>query len=119
MIRGYVREKGGLTHLIKEVRKTTNMLERARGLLFRRKLQPHQALWIEPCPSVHTIGMLYPIDVVFLDKEGTVLKVVAELAPLRMALCKNAHVSLELIAGEASRLGIKPGMKLVWNQERS
>ena len=119
MIQGHVRIKGSLSHLIRETAKTTNMLDRARGLLFRKKLQPQQALWIDPCPSVHTVGMRYPIDVVFMDKQGTVLKVVEKLPPLRMALCKNAHATLELSGGEAAQLGIELGMQLVWNQEKS
>ncbi len=118
MIDGHVRIKGGLSHLIADVKKTTNAFDRARGLLFRKKLQPDQGLWIEPCPSVHTMGMLYAIDVVFLNREGVVLDVRHQLAPLRLAICQGASITLELLAGMARQLEIEPGMQLVWNQKR-
>jgi len=105
--------------LLGDVKKTNNIFERMRGLLFRDKLKPQQALWIEPCPSVHTFGMQYSIDVVFLDKMGIVLKVVDNLDPMRIASCRNATVSLELLAGDAGKSGIQPGMKLIWNNKES
>ena len=103
---------------LSDVIKTSNIFDRMRGLLFRAKLKPMQALWIEPCPSVHTFGMKYPIDVVFLDKNGNVLKVVDELKPYHMAMCKNAVVSLELLSGDAARAGIHIGMQLNWQKRR-
>jgi uncharacterized protein len=105
--------------LLSDVKKTNNIFERMRGLLFRSKLKPKQALWIEPCPSIHTIGMKYSIDVVFLDEKGIVLKVVNNIAPMRMATCKGARVSLELLAGEAEKAQIQTGMQLNWNKKEN
>ncbi len=105
--------------LLKHVKKTSNAFERMRGLLFRKQLKKNQALWIEPCPSVHTVGMKYSIDVVFMDKDGLVLKVVDNLKPMRMAMCKNAIVSFELLAGEADKIQIRSGMKLNWIKEEN
>jgi len=103
--------------LVDDVKKTNSAFERMQGLLFRKKLEPMQALWIEPCPSIHTIGMTYAIDVIFLDKHGLVLKVVENLAPLRMALCKGAIVSLEMRAGSAKLANIQAGLTLSWKQK--
>jgi uncharacterized protein len=61
---------------------------------------------------VHTLFMRFPIDVVFLDRELSVVAVRPDLVPWRTAGARGAKVSLELAAGEAARLGIKPGMKL-------
>ena len=105
--------------LLNDVKKTNNALERMRGLLFREKLKANQALWIEPCPSVHTVGMKYSIDVVFIDKDGVVLKVVEHLKPMRMAMCRNAVISLELLAGEAKNIQVRTGMQLNWNKEEN
>jgi uncharacterized membrane protein (UPF0127 family) len=56
--------------------------------------------------------MRFPIDVVFLDRELSVVAVRPDLPPWRTAGARGAKVSLELAAGEAARLGFKPGMKL-------
>lgn len=84
------------------------------GLLGRRSLAPGQALWIEPCNSVHTFFMRFAIDVVFLDASGLVLKIYEGMAPWRASWMHwRAHVALELAAGEAARAGINPGEVLV------
>ena len=118
MLSGTVVETNKQLCLLNDVKKTNNSFERMRGLLFRQKLTPMQALWIEPCPSVHTIGMKYSIDVIFLDKTGVVLKIVNNLKPLRMAMCKNAVVSLEMLAGCAKKANVQVGMKLNWIRRR-
>ena len=117
MLLGSVIDGEREVNVINDVQKTNNVFERMRGLLFRSKLKSMQALWIEPCPSVHTFGMKYSIDVIFLDKAGTVLKIVDDLKPRRMAMCKDAIVSLELLAGDAKKSQIQTGMKLNWQKK--
>ncbi len=85
---------------------------RAVGLLATRELSNPCGLWLRPCNSIHTFGMRYPIDVVFLRADGTVLKVVPALAPWRMARCPGAASTLELRAGLARRLELAPGREL-------
>lgn len=84
-------------------------LQRARGLLFRAPLAANQALLIPRCASVHTFGMAYPIDVVFLDALGRVLRVVPKLAPCRLAMQFGAVAVLELAPGSASAFGFVVG----------
>jgi len=43
--------------------------KRRTGLLKHTGLEPGEGLWIAPCEAVHTIGMKFPIDVLFLDKK--------------------------------------------------
>lgn len=119
MLEGTVLDTDKHTCLLNDVKKTSNIFERMRGLLFRKKLESMQALWIEPCPSVHTFGMKYSIDVVFLDKDGIVLKVVGDLTPMRMAMCKDAAVTLELLSGDAQKSLIQKGMQLSWQQKKN
>ncbi len=85
---------------------------RMRGLLGRSHLAEDAAMWIEPTGSVHTCFMAFPIDVVFLDREYRVLKVVPELAPWRVAAARHAYVAVELPAGAAARRGLRPGERL-------
>ena len=83
-----------------------------RGLLGRSSLPVGEGLLIKPCGSVHMFFMRFAIDVVFLDRELSVVGVVPELRPWRMAGRRGAKVTLELAAGEAARRGIAPGMQL-------
>lgn len=90
--------------------------ERMRGLLGRPRLGADQALLIEPCNSVHTFGMRYPIDVLFLDRELRVLAITADLRPGRMAWSWRARRVLEMAAGSAQRLAIGVGHRLSWKE---
>jgi uncharacterized membrane protein (UPF0127 family) len=60
--------------------------------------------------------MRFPIDVIFLDKEGRVVKVISSMKPWRTALGGGGRDALELNAGEASRLQIEPGDRLVFTE---
>ena len=83
-----------------------------RGLLGRGGLERGEGLLLKPCGSVHTLFMRFPIDVVFLDRELSVLAVRPAVPPWRTAGARGAKVALELAAGEAMRLGIEPGLRL-------
>ena len=81
-------------------------VKRRTGLLKHTGLAPGEGLWIIPCEGVHTFGMNFTIDVLFLSKKrkdtGTVkvLKV-RTMAKRRMALSLFANSVLELPAGMA------------------
>lgn len=57
---------------------------RAAGLLFKEKLKSKECLLITPCQSIHTIGMRYNIDVVFIDALGYVTDIHYEVKPFRV-----------------------------------
>jgi uncharacterized protein len=82
------------------------------GLLALPRLRENQALVLAPCNSVHTFFMRYAIDVVFVDKQGRVLKLVEHLAPWRAAGCWRAHAAVELAAGRARTHGLSAGVQL-------
>lgn len=73
--------------------------ERRKGLLGRASMDPQEGLWIIPCEAVHTIGMRFPIDVVYLDRDNLVLKVRRHIAPWRLSACLSAYSILELAVG--------------------
>lgn len=102
--------------IVPRARRTEGPFERARGLLARPSPTPGEALLLAPCSGVHTCAMSYPIDVLFLERGGRVLKVVADLVPWRFASCAGAHTVVEMAAGEAKRLGIATGMHLEWQE---
>lgn len=85
-----------------------------RGLLGRTPLTLDQGLWISPCSSVHTVGMGYPLDLVYLDKNGIVRKLVRAIRPYRTSLCLGARTTLELKAGAIDHYGILTGQQLEW-----
>jgi uncharacterized membrane protein (UPF0127 family) len=82
---------------------------RMRGLMGRRVLPAGEGLLLTPAPSVHTGFMRFPIDVIFLDRELQVLKLVEELRPWRMAAARGARSVLELAPGEVARRGVEVG----------
>ena len=83
-----------------------------RGLLGRRRLAQGHGLLIEPTWSVHTWFMRFPIDVVFLDRDLTVLKIRKHMPPWRTAARFRARSVLELAAGECDRLRLEIGDRL-------
>ncbi|ANA34926.1 hypothetical protein VZ52_09430 [Ralstonia mannitolilytica] len=91
-------------------------MQRLRGLLGHRSLEPGQALWLARCGSIHTVGMRYPIDVVFLDRAGRVTKVCEAVPPGAARGSLRAVSALEFRAREAMRLGIRPDMPLMWTR---
>lgn len=86
--------------------------ERRTGLLRHRSLPDGEGLWIVPCEGVHTFGMKFPIDVLFLNQGLKVLKVRREMRPGRLALCLRGYSVLELPAGTSARTGTVAGDQL-------
>ena len=69
-----------------------------------------KALWIVPSEGIHTFGMRFPIDAVYLDSKGKVLKLYHELAPYRFAaVMLKARSVLELPPGTLARTGTQVG----------
>jgi len=85
---------------------------RRTGLLKHSRLEPGEGLWIAPSEAVHTFGMKFPIDVLFLDKKRKVLKIRSKMARSRMAICLRAHSVLELPTGTAAAMGTLVGDQL-------
>jgi len=88
------------TWLATKVRKADNFLTRLVGLLKRTNLGPEEALWLTPSRGIHTIGMKFPIDIVFLNKSHHVVGLMAGLAPYRISPVHfNGYSVLELPNG--------------------
>jgi uncharacterized protein len=75
-------------------------------------LAPGQGLWIVPCEAVHTCGMKFPIDVLYLDRKKRVRKLRRAMVPWRFSVCFLAHSVLELPAGVIEQTGTERGDQL-------
>jgi uncharacterized membrane protein (UPF0127 family) len=82
---------------------------RRKGLLGRSSLSTGEGLWIVPCESVHTFGMKFPIDLVYLDRKKKVKKVRSGVPPWRLSACLSAHSVLELASGTIHTTQTNPG----------
>lgn len=84
--------------------------DRARGLLGRDDFD--EAMLLRPCRSVHTLGMRFPIDVAFVDREMVIRRVVT-MPPNRIGRpCLRAHAAVEVPAGTFAHWGLGPGDQL-------
>ena len=84
------------------------------GLMGRRDLAPGGGLLITPCSSIHMFFMRFPIDVIFLDRNDTVVKIVHAIKPWRTALGGGARKALELPAGTAAATGTERGDRMTF-----
>lgn len=72
---------------------------RRQGLLGLNGLDRQSGLWIIPCEAIHTFGMKMPIDVLFLDRQLKVRKLIEGIPPGRISLCLRATSVIEMPAG--------------------
>lgn len=75
-----------------------SFLQRARGLLGRCGLEKGTGMLIMRCNCIHTCFMRFPIDAVFLDARGEVVKTVRGIRPWRLCVWGGwrARMVLEL-----------------------
>jgi uncharacterized membrane protein (UPF0127 family) len=93
------RELGdGLTLLVARTRRT-----RGRGLAGLDELPADHALLLEPCRSVHTLGMRFALDLLWLDADGELVRLDAAVAPRRVRSCRRARAVVECAAGHGER----------------
>ena len=70
------------------------MFSRLRGLLGRMKFAPEDGIWLIPSFGIHTFGMLFPVDLVYLDEANSVIHVVEHLCPFRISPIRPGCASL-------------------------
>lgn len=85
---------------------------RRKGLLGRSGLDTGEGLWILPCEAVHTFGMQFPIDLVYLGRDLRVRKVRSHVRPWRLSACLSAHSVLELPSGTVDKTQTRQGDQL-------
>lgn len=86
--------------------------KRSKGLLGRKGLEKGHALWIVPCEAVHTVGMKFALDLIYLDREHCIKKIVRNIPPWRISGCLTAHSVIEFAAGAILESDAQPGDQL-------
>ena len=85
-------------------------VQRVKGLLGRDCLADGQGLLFKHCSSLHTFFMQFPIDIVFADKRGKVLKTAPGIRPFKLVAAPlRSFYAIELPVGAIERSGTKVG----------
>lgn len=110
------------TLLAHEVERADTSWSRMRGLLGRTSddFSSGKGLWIIPSQGVHTIGMSFPIDILYLDSQRRVIHMCHALRPFRIAAVKlRARSVIELPAGTLAQTQTSVGDELEINEIKS
>ena len=95
-------ERGSVLGEAIEVASTS--IQKAKGLLGRDCLDDGQGLLFKPAASLHTFFMQFPIDIIFADKSGKVLKIASAVRPFKLVAAPlRATYALELPMGAIDR----------------
>ncbi|MEI6085170.1 MAG: DUF192 domain-containing protein [Verrucomicrobiota bacterium] len=86
-----------------------SVFKRMIGLLNRASLAPGEGLLLDRCYGIHTIGMRFAIDVLFLDRDLHVMRAVSALPPFRTCVVRQAVYVLELPVGAIAESGTETG----------
>lgn len=101
------------TKLATDVEAALDSKARNKGLLGRDGLAPGHALVIAPSNAVHSFFMRFAIDVLFVSRDGRVLRVRPAMAPWRLAAAWGGFAVIELAAGAAAASGTVTGDRVV------
>ena len=105
-----VRNPRTFAVLASRVERAATPIERIRGLLGRESLPDGDALLIEPCTSIHTFFMRFPIDAAFLSRDFRVIRAISRLKPWRATrFHPRAAMVVELPGGTLARTGTREG----------
>ncbi len=90
------------------IKLANNLFTRLVGLLNKSSLTEDEGLLIKPCRSIHSFGMKFNIDAIFLDKNNQVKHIIKNMKPWRCSkIIFSADKILELAAGVADKTKIE------------
>lgn len=102
--------------LASDVQEATNPWARMVGLLGRAYLGPGEGLYLRSCGAIHTWFMRFAIDVLYLDRNGRVVKAVPALGPFQFSSGgRHARSTLELPAGTIALTETQAGDELLFD----
>jgi uncharacterized membrane protein (UPF0127 family) len=87
-----------------QIRVARSPRSRLLGMALRRRPPPDTGLLIPGCRSVHTFGMRFTLDLVWLDRAGRVLAVDEGVPPCRVRVRRDAFAVVEVAAGNSGRI---------------
>lgn len=101
------------TVIFNSLEKPTSFIKRNNGLMFRKKLQDHEALMITGCNFIHTFFMKFSIDVIYLSKKMEIKTIKRDVKPYRLTLpVFGASSVIECTAGNKNISELSKGDKL-------
>lgn len=100
------------TEIAQNARVADNFITRLVGLLASKPLAEGEGLLITPCSQIHMIGMKFPIDALFLDKDWHVVGIVENIQPGQISKIYKAKHCLELASGAIARSATQLGDSL-------
>ena len=99
--------------VIKDCKIADSFWKRFVGLMGKKGLGIEEGLYLDKCSSVHMFFMRFPLDIIFLDKNSSVVKVYEGLKPWRVTKIVNKAKSVvELPKNTIQQKGIEVGAKL-------
>jgi uncharacterized membrane protein (UPF0127 family) len=109
--------------LCANVQEALGSLERGKGLIGRKALGPGEGLLIGAGPLIpimwiHTLFMRFPLDLVFLDRAGRIVRIVARVKPWRLTAPVFARCVLEIESGAAQRTSTSVGDQVRFEEGR-
>jgi uncharacterized protein len=88
------------TTIANKTKHCTSLLARMRGLMFSSSFNGFDGYYLNPCNSIHTFFMHFPIDVVMVDRDLKVVKLIEKLKPWRLTrIYLKVQSTIELPAG--------------------
>jgi uncharacterized membrane protein (UPF0127 family) len=100
-----------------EVLRASTFWKRLRGFIARPEPKLGEGILLAPCNAVHTWWVSFPLDLVFLDENGKVLKLVRSLPPRRFTKpVPKARYVLEVPVGTIDTSGTCVGDELTWKE---
>ena len=101
------------TTLVMQMKAAQSMISRLVGLLNQKNLERDHGLWLIPCNSIHMLGMRFPIDAIYMDKDNRVIRLVENLKPNRFGpIVWDAHSVVEIPAGSIEKMALSIGEQL-------
>ncbi len=99
--------------IAQEAKLASSLGQRMKGLLGKRNLPANEALILKPCSSIHTFFMRFAIDVLFLDKNMQIVRLIQNMSPNRLSpTVWVSRMPIELPAGKISQTNTQIGDRL-------
>ncbi len=93
-----------------------SLFKRCKGLLGRKFIGRDEGLLIPKCNAIHTIGMRFPIDVVFLDEKGKIVHIKHSfpMGKIMFVPIWPARFVVEMFSGRCKEVNLQVGEVLLW-----
>lgn len=105
----------GIT-IAKNVSIADSFFKRLKGLLLRNGMEKCEGLLLKPCKQVHSIGMKFCFDIVFLDKENKIIYLIEHMKPGKVSpLIKKCCSVLELGSGAIKEKNMIIGKQITFD----